>query len=150
MDKQYQQRITDLHKSSFLVIEWHRRLLSNTLGVVDVDVDPMSERPDHSCPITLAVLHPNEVIAKLEALVNFFLDHRAAECLACSWVFLSYLIDRVLPEMSLDVILLLDAWRVDLVLLLDVCRVELVLELALDLDVYRVELVVLIFFYLDG
>ena len=157
MHKQHQQRSTDLHKPSFLAIEWHRRLFPDALGVVDGDVDPMPARPDHSRPIALAVLHPNEVLAKLEVLANFFLDHRAAERLACSWAFLSKLIDHVFPEMSLDVILLLDACRVELVLLLDACRVELVLgldvcrvELVLGLDVCRVELVVLIVFDLDG
>jgi hypothetical protein len=106
----------------------------------------MSPRPDHSdsCPIALAVLHPNEVLDKLEALTNFFLDHRAAhECLACSWDFLSQLIGRVFLEILLDVILLLDVCRVELVLGLDDCRVELEILCLLDLDGCLVELLVL-------
>ena len=69
MHKRQLQKGTDLHKPSFLAIEWSRRLLSDVLDVVDGDVDPMSARTDHSRPITLAVLHPNKVLAKLEPLV---------------------------------------------------------------------------------
>ena len=110
----------------------------------------MPARPDQSRPIALAVLHPNELLAKVEALANFFLDHRAAECLACCWAFLSQLIGRVLPEMSLDVILLLDACIVELVLLtsctwplLDACSVEPAVLCLFDLDACSVELAVL-------
>ena len=57
----------------------------------------------------------NEVLAKLEPLANFFLDHRAAERLACSWALLSQLIGRVLLEMLEHVILVLELSSVGLV-----------------------------------
>ena len=75
----------------------------------------MSARTKHSRPITVAVLHLNEVLAKLELLANFFLDHRAAERLACSWTLLSQLIGRVFLEMLLFVILVLDLSNLGLV-----------------------------------
>jgi hypothetical protein len=96
---------SDLYKPSFLVIKWHRRLLPDVLGVVDDDVDPVSPRPDHSLPITVVVLHLNEVLAKLEPLDIFCLDRSVVERLSCSWDLLSQLIERVLLEILLDVIL---------------------------------------------
>ena len=100
---------TDLQKPSFLAIEWDSRLLPDALGVVDGDVDPKPSRSQHSLPMAFAVLHVNEVLAKLEPLSNFFLDHRAVERLACSLVFLSELIGHVLYGMFEHVLLVLES-----------------------------------------
>ena len=75
----------------------------------------MPARPKHSRPIAVAVLHLNEVLAKLEPLANFFLNCRAAERLACSWALLSQLVGRVLLAMLLRVILVLDLSSLGLV-----------------------------------
>ena len=85
------------------------RLRHDMFDVVHDDVDPKPSRSEHSVRNVFVVLHMNEVLAKLEPLQNFFLDHRAVEGLSCSWVLLSQLIDRVMTEILLDVILLCDA-----------------------------------------
>ena len=63
------------------------------IDVVDDDIDPMPARPKPSLPIAVAVLHLNEVLAKLEPHVNFFLDRRVVERLVCSWALLSQLLE---------------------------------------------------------
>ena len=67
------QKIIDLHKTTFLSIECHSRLLPDALDVVDDNVDPTPFRSEHSLPIVFVVLHINEVLAKIEPLRTFFL-----------------------------------------------------------------------------
>ena len=133
------QKSIDLHKSSFLSIEWHSRLRPDALEVVDDNVDPKPSRSGHSLPVTFVILYINEVLAKLEPLAYFFLDHNAAERLAWSWVLLSQLISLVLLEMLLVVILVRELSSLDLVwvLLLDLdgCRVQLFVLYLFDLVV---------------
>ena len=69
----------DLHKPRFLSIECHIRLLPDALCVVDGEVDPKPSRSEHSHRSAFVVLHMNGVLAKLEPLQNFFLDHKATE-----------------------------------------------------------------------
>ena len=142
MHAQRQQRSTDLHKPSFLALEWSHRLLPDALGVVDDDLDPIPASPDHSCPITLAVLHPNEVLAKLEPLTNFFLDHREAECLPCSWVLLSQLIGRVLLETLLLVIFVLGFSSLGFIFVLEISSLGFIVLYIPFFDGYRVEPIV--------
>ena len=66
MYKRKMQKNINLHKSSFLSIEWHSRLLPDALDVVDGDVDPKPSRPKHSLPSAFVVLHMIQVLAKLD------------------------------------------------------------------------------------
>lgn len=87
------------------------------LHVVDRDVHSEISRTRNSDPFVFAVLNVDVVFAEPELLANFFLDRRAAEHFACSWVLVSQLLGHVKLDNFSVVVLGLDFFRVEYVAL---------------------------------